>query len=175
MMENPRSPDVRRQGIYALVSHDYGRKNPYLPEYRELAKSDEDFTVRAAAIRASNWARDRQAVPIFIAALSDANALVRWEAAKALSNIPDASAVDALRHALSDPSESRNVRVAAADALRHYRNLDVAEDLAKTLAGKDFSVAWQARQSLVRITGKDLRYDQNAWLAYLAHPDKPLG
>jgi hypothetical protein len=43
------------------------------------------------------------------------------------------------------------------------------------LQAREFGVAWQARRSLRRITGRDLRYDDAAWLAYLTGPHKPFG
>jgi hypothetical protein len=36
------------------------------------------------------------------------------------------------------------------------------------LQDPEFSVAWQARQSLEMLTAQDFRYDQKAWLSYLA-------
>ena len=91
LMEDSASPDHRRQGIYELVKYDFGQTEVYCRRYRQIAKDDPDFTVRAAAVRALNWARDHNAVPIFITSMADPNELVRWEAAKGLSNVPDAS------------------------------------------------------------------------------------
>jgi hypothetical protein len=175
LMEDSHSADNRRKGIYELVKTDFGQRDPYTRRYRQIAQSDPDFTVRAAAIRASNWSRDKQAVPVFIAALNDQNELVRWEAAKALANVPDASAVDALTRTVGNAAETKNVRMAAADALRHYKNLAAARALVATLGGKDFGLAWQSRQSLRKMTGNDLRYDERAWLEYLTSSAKPLG
>lgn len=175
MMEDTRSADRRRQGIYGLVARDFGQREPYTRRYRQIAQADADFTVRAAAIRALNWSRDTQAVSVFIAALTDQNELVRWEAAKALANVPDPTAADPLTRALGNANESKNVRIAAADALRHHRTLAAARALVNTLEGRDFGVAWQARRSLRRITGRDLRYDERSWLQFLTGPEKPLG
>ena len=175
LMEDQTSPDHRRQGIFGLVKYDFGQHEPYTRRYRQIAQQDTDFTVRAAAVRALNWARDRSAVPVFIASLNDSNELIRWEAAKALSNVPDPSAVEPLTRALNNPGESKNVRIAAADALRHYHNLTVARTLVNTLDGKDFGVAWQARESLHAMTGSDLQYNASAWLIFLTSDKSPLG
>jgi hypothetical protein len=174
-MEDSHSADNRRKGIYELAKTDFGQRDPYIRRYRQIAQNDPDFTVRAAAIRASNWSRDKQAVPVFVSALNDANELVRWEAAKALSNVPDASAVEALTKTVGNAAETKNVRIAAADALRHYKNFSAARALVATLGGKDFGLAWQSRQSLRVMTGNDLRYDERAWLEYLTSNAKPLG
>jgi len=174
MMEDSRSADNRRKGIYELVRQEFGRHEPYTRRYRQIAQSDADFTVRAAAIRALNWSRDTQAVGLFIAGLNDPNELVRWEAAKAMANVPDPTALEPLTRALGNANESKNVRVAAADALRHYHNLGAARALVATLEGKDFGVAWQARKSLKAITGKDLRYNERAWLEFLTSSGKTM-
>ena len=63
----------------------------------------------------------------------------------------------------------------ADQALRHYRQINVARVLAGTLVGRDFGIAWQSRWSLHILTGQDFRYDEHAWLEYLTGPNKPLG
>jgi hypothetical protein len=189
-MEDKNNADWRRLGIVDLVSSwDYARRPPYTTRYKQIAQNDPDFTVRAMAIRALNISRDTSATPIFIAALDDDNELVRLEAAKALANVPDPAAVPVLlRHlqgqretlaaAVGRPSvseEAKDVRVAAADALRHYRTLDVARTLVSYLNEGDFGIAWQARQSLHALTGRDLKYDQASWLKYLSGTENPFG
>ena len=94
-------------------------------------------------------------------------------------------------------AETMDVRIAAADALRRYHDLKnghapgmpaptedatlelsapiVARSLASHLNDLDFGVAWQSRKSLITLTGQDFRYDEAAWLAYLAGPAKPFG
>lgn len=174
MMEDRYFADERRQGINRLASRDFGRRPPYTERFAQIAQFDSDFLVRATAIRALNRARDQEATPVFIKALEDQNPLVRQEAAKALANVPDANAVAPLVRLLNDPAESRDVRIAAADALRHYRTLEVARSLAATLGAREFAVAWQSRRSLISMTGNDLRYDESAWLEYFTSPDRPF-
>jgi hypothetical protein len=101
--------------------------------------------------------------------------MVRLQAAKALSNIPDASASETLAKTLGNQAETRDIRIAAAEALRHYRDLGVARVLAGTLSGRDFSIAWQSRWSLEIMTGEDYGYDERKWLEYLTGPSNPLG
>jgi len=174
MMENKDSPDQRRQGIYMLVAHSWAQAEPYTKRYRQIAQSDPDALVRAAAIRALNASRDRAAIPIFIAALSDNSPQVRLQAAKALSNVPDPTAAEPLSRTLGNQAEQKDVRIAASEALRHYRTIGVARVLAGTVGGRDFGVAWQSRWSLRILTGRDYRYDERAWLEYLTGPGKPL-
>ena len=174
-MENERFPDVRRRSINGLVERDFGKRDPYTKRYAEIAQLDPDFLVRATAIRALSRARHRPATPTFIKALADAHPMVRLEAAKALANLPDPGASAPLVAAVNNGQEDRDVRIAAADALRHYRRPEVARSLAGQVGASDFGVAWQSRRSLAALTGRDMRYDQAAWLAYVNGPTKPLG
>ena len=166
-MEDQYFPDERRIGVNKLSDYDFGRREPYIRRYEQIAQFDSDWLVRATAIRALNRSRDAAATPIFIKALSDENDIVRTEAAKALANIPDENAVPTLVKIVGDRNENRDVRIWSAYALRHFRTLEVARTLASQLSGREFGVAWQSRKSLVAITGKDLHYDEGAWLDYL--------
>ena len=166
-MEDPDFPDERREGINYLADQSFARRPPWTTRYQQIASDDPDYTVRAAAVRALNRARDKTATPVFIAALSDRNDLVRLEAAKALANVPDSKSVDPLTKIVANPVEGRDLRIAAADALRHYRDVGAARSLVSVLNGKEFGVAWQARHSLRTLTGHDMRYDERAWLIYL--------
>jgi hypothetical protein len=174
-MENQVLPDQRRQGIAKLSDQPFGRRAPYTERYRQIAQLDNDWLVRATAIRALNRARDMSATPAFIRALADESPIVRTEAAKALANIPDNNAIPALLRVAANPEENRDVRIAAADALKHYRTIEVARALITLLNGRDFGVAWQAHRSLVAITGTDKRYDESAWLQYLSSSEQPFG
>lgn len=168
-------PDERREGINELVNRGYGRQSPYTDQYANIAQNDKDYLVRATALRALNRSRDAKAIPIFINALNDESDLVRLEGSKALANMPDDKAIPGLVKLVTNPNENRDVRIAAAEALRYYRNAEAARALISQLGGREFGIAWQAHRSLVRLTGKDLRYDEGAWLTYLANPDKPFG
>jgi hypothetical protein len=174
-MEDQYFPDERRIGINRLSAFEFGRQPPYTKRYEQIAQRDSDWLVRATAIRALNRSRWSEATPIFIAALDDSNDHVRLEATKALANIPDANAVPKLIKLVNDGTENRDVRIAAADALGHFKTVEVARTLASQLGGREFGVAWQAHHSLQAITGEDLRYDESAWLNFITGPGKPLG
>lgn len=182
-MEDGKSADNRRKGINSLVERPFGQRPPYTTRYGEIAIGvpaansgpDPDYVVRATAIRALNRARDATSTPVFIKALSDRSDIVRLEAAKALNNVPDPAATALLLQRLADVNETMDVRIAAAEALRHYKTLEVARALVATLADRDFGIAWQARRSLQRLTDTDMGYDQGKWLSYITGPAKPFG
>jgi len=170
------SADNRRKGIYKLVEYSFAHRPPYTTRYQQMAKNDPDPTVRAAALRACNWARDRSATTLFISVLADDKEpdAVRLEAAKGLCNLPDAGAPPTLLSIANAPEINRDIRIASTDALKYYRALEVGRALGNLLADRDFAVAWQARRSLVYMTHRDFRMDQGAWLGYIAGPEKPL-
>lgn len=175
LMQDERYPDNRRQGINGLVRNEFAQREPYTTRYRQIFETDPDPLVRATALRALNVSRDAGATDLYMKALADPDPLVRLEGAKALFNMPDPAATDALLRVLNDVDEARDVRIAAAAALRYYQRLDVARALVAVLPERDFGVAWEARRSLRRITGVDYAYDDAAWLTYISNPGKPLG
>jgi hypothetical protein len=188
MMEDDQSSDHRREGILRLVAdYDFARAEPYTKRYWQIAQGDRDVLVRAAAVRALNRSRDASVTPIAIRSLDDNSPLVRLEAAKALANIPDDNAIPALtRHLAAQQDvrgeggrtesvpENRDVRVACADALRNFPTKDVARTLVDALREREFEVSWQARKSLILMTGHDFKYDQAKWREYLASKDNPF-
>jgi hypothetical protein len=174
-MEDTSNADERRIGIYRLSNREFGRREPYTKRFRQIAEFDPDYTVRVAAIRALNRSRDQEATPVFIKALNDPNPWVRMEAAKALANIPDEKAIEPLKKLVTDSNQAKDVRLHAADALRHYHTLDVARVLVDRLDERDFSVAWMSLRSLKTMTGADYHYDEAAWLGYITGPTKPFG
>jgi HEAT repeats len=168
------SPDKRRFGILRLAQESYARQGvPERDLWADLARHDKDYTVRTAGIRALNWSRDARQTGLFIDALRDDEPLVRLEAAKALANLPDVNAETPLLERMQR-DVSRDVRIASADALRFYKNDEVAHALISVLNDADFDVAWQARQSLRLMTAHDFHYDERAWLGYLSETRQPF-
>ena len=173
--QDSKDADRRREGVYELVQRDFGKGPLYRQLYRQMAVGDADYTVRAAAIRALNMCRDRQAVDVFLGGLEDSKELVRMEAAKAMANVPDERTAGSLIKHLSHPGESKDVRIACSAALGNFRRIEVAQALIRVLQDRDFGVSWQARKSLWLMTGQDYRYDEGAWLGYLTSAHKPFG
>lgn len=169
------NPDLRRIGINGLVDDEGGRTPTYTALYRQMAANDPDYLVRAQALRALNVCRDSESADLFVKALQDPNVPVRLEGAKGLNRVPAPDAARPLLGLLNKPDENRDVRIAAAEALKHYKSLEVARSLVGLLGGRDFGLAFQSRKTLKRLTGRDLLYDEAAWLAYLTGPEKPFG
>ena len=173
LMEDTRSADNRRTGMMELVRNRFARKDPYTKRYTQIGALDRDPLVRAAAIRSLNYSRSKEGMDLFLAGLDDTDAQVRLEAVKALSNIPNDKAVNKLV-GLLQKDDNKDVRIASADALRNYKTIDVARALTSVMLDRDFAVAWQARQSLILMTGRDFKYDESAWLGYMASGKNPF-
>ncbi|HET6249228.1 MAG TPA: HEAT repeat domain-containing protein [Tepidisphaeraceae bacterium] len=174
LMQDRSSADNRREGINKLADFGLTSSANFRKQCRLMAELDPDVTVRATAIRTCNRARDVQATPVFVAGLSNKNEWIRLESAKALANVPDVKAAEPLVELLNNRDESRDIRVAAADALKHYRTLTAARALTLALDDKNFAIAWQARRSLRYLTDRDYGYNGSAWLAYFTGPENPL-
>lgn len=169
-----RNPDIRRNAVYTLSDQPYGRRPPYTDYYAHMAKTDQDPTVRMAALRALNRARAANQTEAMIADLNDDNWWVRLEAAKAIANIPDPKAIPGLMRLLNDEQQNRDVRIACADGLRCYQQSDVAQALIRVLSDRDYGVARQAQQSLNLMTSKDFGLEPSPWLNYLTSTPKPF-
>jgi hypothetical protein len=167
-MADTTSADKRVEGTLRLVDFKFARQGIYLKGYAYEARDTEDFTVRAAGLRALNRCRAQGYSWLFLQAINDDQPLVRLEAADALGNIPDDQAVPLLEIHMGDAEPDENVRIASTEALRNYHTSEVMHALVGELEDHDFAVAWQARQSLELLTGQDFRYDPKAWLNYLA-------
>jgi hypothetical protein len=172
-MEDADFPDLRISGIHELVSRPWGKQPPYTERYAQIADDDPDHLVRATAIRAMNRSRYDQEPDVLVRGLEDRHELVRLEAAKALSNAWAPEAAAKLRSLVETTGETREVRLAAADALRHDRTPETFRTLVTLLADRDFGVAWTARRSLRRMTGQDFRYSEADWTGWLGQ--NPLG
>jgi hypothetical protein len=162
-------PGERREGLAELATRSYLRDQPYLDLFIVMGRYDPDAVVRATAVRILNRTRSPDARAVFVEALGDANPRVLVEACLGLSNNPSPAAEDRLRELLADEAQPANVRIAAADALRHFPGIETRRALVAVLLDRDFAVAWQSRRSLFLGTGRDLRYDQAAWLESLAN------
>lgn len=160
--------DMRRTALNRIAIHSRGNKLPYTDVYRATALQDPDAPVRAAAVRAINHVRDADSTAALVVALGDSDPMVRQEAAKALANLPTPTAEVPLRAIVQKGEEDLDTRIAAIDALRHYRSLETQRLLVSQLNSTNFALAWQARRSLYLQTGNDLRYNESAWLSYLA-------
>jgi hypothetical protein len=171
MAFDPKDPDRRREGIKWLSKEKWGLEEPYLKGYALAVQTDNDATVRSAAVRALGKAGDPKYNSVIAEALSDPSSMVRWDAATVLDESPNPEAVEALRkHATDD--ESMDVRAMCASALKHYHRPDVVRTLIACLDDAAFNVKYAAHESLTLLCRRDLGYNSDDWSRLT--PDKLL-
>lgn len=102
--------------------------------------------VRAGAVNALAWIRDKDSIDILADALRDKDGYVRSRAAFALGWVGDRLASEPLRNALSDPDAE--VRSQAAAALGWLHEDSAVSDLARLLDDESEIVAYVAADAL---------------------------
>ncbi|MEW6509858.1 MAG: HEAT repeat domain-containing protein [Bacteroidota bacterium] len=95
----------------------------------------------------------RKAVPPLISCLSDVDDIVRWEAAKALKDIPNVSAAPALVNALADPVPG--VRWLAAEALIALREQGLPHLLAGIVRHVDSVWFLESAHHILVVLGRE--------------------
>lgn len=161
--------DRRREGILLVSNHAWGREGKYAAYYALLAINDPSPLVRAACVRALGKVNDPTYVPQLARAMDDASSVVRLDAAVVLADLTGPAAMEPLRkHAMKD--ESVDVRMACLKALRHYRDPQVTDVLLQCLGESDFGLRYEARQSLIALTGMDKGYEPADWKVATAQP-----
>lgn len=169
---NPEDPDIRRKAVLVLSGARFGNESPYVQTYRTLL-TDPDPTVRAAALRALGRHGEPTDAPAIAAQLKNPAKNVRWEAAVALQRLHHPPVVPALIQAMNQ-DDHPHVRQVCADALGQYAESRVLQALVGALNDRNFSVAWQASQSLELLTGRDFNLDGGRWLDWLNQTPNPF-
>lgn len=174
MAFNREDPDQRRRGVGWLASAPFGGEQEYLAIYRLLV-SDPHPAVRAAVAKALGTHGQSEDANLLALLLTDADPLVRWQAADALRKLHNPSAAPALAARLNpDLEDDDDTRAAAARALGQYPDRVVLSRLTAALEDRSFAVVNAAHQSLVRLTGHDAGLDPRDWSDWAATNPEPF-
>jgi HEAT repeat protein len=128
----------------------------------DVAKSDQAMPVKMAIMDGAVRLPAPLAVPIFEAALQDAEPRLRARACELLGRIADLGPMDVLIRTLG-ADEDTDVRLAAARSLGHYRDPQAIAALGALLDDRDPAVQYLAMQSLHQVTGGDGGHDVRRW------------
>lgn len=168
--------DERREALQALAADKKARTVPSVVKiFCAVARNPkEEPLVRAAAVRGLGLMEGQGVLETLSqVAVDDSNHYVRADAAVALGCQGKTEGLGALVEALNaDPSA--DVRLEAAEALRHFKDAAAAEALAAALADRDIAVARKAWESLRYMTGQDLPRRSQAWIEFLASAEDPF-
>jgi len=168
---DPYDPDKRQRGMLLLANAPWGGADVYLRFYKEALK-DDDAAVRAVACRAIGRHGMESDVPLVAAELTDAEPIVRREAAKALQRLHNPIAIAPLLSAISPRSEDdAETRSEACQALGQYADNQVVQGLIGALRDRRLLVNQAALNSLVILTGQDFGFDVGSWLQWASQTD----
>lgn len=184
------SAGARRAAIEQITRTWHADTPMAIETYAEVARRDENDSVRCAAIRALKDHAPETAVQTMIDLLEkvggddirDPSATVRWEAMVALHELlsgerfPETSENSLRKIAIvrmhTDPS--RDVRLTSARVLGHLPHSDSVEALIEALKQGDFGVVYEAEQSLTRLTGQSFDQNPRRWEEWLRATNDPL-
>jgi HEAT repeat protein len=169
-------PGVRRDAALAIGKHRRASRYPKVVELMCLvARSDPERTVRAAATRSLGRLEGESVLEALAGILKeDKSPWVRTHAAVALGKHEKSDAVleplvEALR---TDPDV--DVRLAAAEVLRDYKQREAAEALSDAVGDSDIAVSSKSWKQLRFMTGQDLPRETAPWKEYLATAEAPF-
>ena len=158
--------DIRREHIVKMMEEWPGKSDKAVELYAMLGRTDADPTVRSAAVRALEQSKNTKAVePLAEVLDNEPDEFIRRDAAVALGKVRGPGAVRALLgHLRGDPDDA--VRAACARSLGQYRYPGVTQGLVAALLANDFSIVYEARRSLEKLTGEKYQTSQE-WQNWL--------
>jgi hypothetical protein len=176
MMKNLSSPDpdLRREGVVAIRNSAI-RDLPATHEVLSImARGDLDPQVRATALETLVMVAPHyeKLSAVLDSSVKDASPLVRRQSVMILAGRNDPADMDLLLDRLASDDDVV-VRTTAASAMGNYTNRKVLRVLIDHLED-EFSVAYQSRRSLQKLTGRDFDYDKSRWQSWLSETSEPF-
>lgn len=166
--------DVRRQAVMALAQKPGRDWTNTAKVLALLARRDNDAQVRGAAVQVlAEVSQGELPQEVLTEAANDSSNLVRLECVYALAQCGDKWCLHILAERLANDTEPA-IRSEAAAALSHYRDHKALWSLWRALDAEQFAVAFEARQSLIKLTGRDFGYDKPAWQGWLSRVPDPF-
>lgn len=167
------NPDRRREGVLELMEQRLSKSDGAVRLFALLAESDRDPTVRSAAVQALGESGNARAVaPLTGVLTNEADAQVRIDAAVALGKVRGPDAVRPLLSRLREDQVSE-VQAACARALGKYPYPGVVQALVAAMLNDDFSIVFEAQQSLEKLTGASFQTSR-AWQSWLDENGDPF-
>jgi hypothetical protein len=184
-VESPKA-DERREALQALAADKRAIAEPSIAklfcivalsarQYDEArARPDEDPMVRATAVAGlANMQGDGVLDTLGKVALNDKNVYVRREAVLALASRVPAEGAAVMIEALKNDS-SPDVRLAAAEGLRHFRDKAALQALIEVVEDANIAIATKAWESLRYMTGQALPREALPWGEFMTSADDPF-
>lgn len=168
-------PDDRREALQTVAADSGARQLPSVVKvFCLVAKSDKDPMVRSAAVRGLAVMAGEEVAPTLGAvATRDESPYVRMDACGSLGRQKEAGAAAPLMEVLC-ADRIADVRVAAADALRNFKDKAVVKALVTALDDSSLAVSRNAWESLRYMTGQNMPRKAEAWGDFLANSENPF-
>jgi HEAT repeat protein len=160
------TPAMRSTAIGEFASRSTGTDTPEQRQITDqLARQiqvEPDPLVRQAVIRAIAEFRTPMAQQVLEAGLADEDEMVRVTCCTALGERAEPASVASLAKTLRE-DESKDVRLAAAQALGGIKSPEAIQAIAVALDDRDPAMQYVGVQSMKSITGKDYGPDVQIW------------
>ncbi len=168
-----KSADQRREAILELMETDRRKSDEAVRLLAMIAREDEEPTVRSTAVQALARTDNPKAVePLAEVLTEDTDSQVRIDAAVALEKVRGPEALRPLLARLRDDPEDQ-VRTACARTLGEYQYAGVVRVLSTAMLAEEFSVVFEARKSLEKLTGQSFQSGR-AWHDWLEENGDPF-
>jgi HEAT repeat protein len=177
--------DVRREGLQAVAADASARRLPAVIKlFCVVARNDRDSMARAAAVQGLGRMEGEEVVATLgYVATHDESPFVRADAAQALGRQADPArqgdavaspaAVAPLAQVLQG-DRMADVRVAAAESLRQFKDKAAARALLAALNDSSLAVSCKAWESLRYMTGQNMPRQVQPWEDFLASAADPF-
>ncbi len=161
---DPFNADNRQKGMLLLANAPFGGEQVYVRLY-EVGLDDDDSGVQTVGVKSLGLHGGPEHVgPIGELLRTSDDSVLRWEAARSLQRLHNASdGVPVLIQRMSD-DEDADVRGACATALGQYAERRVFDALVSSLDDPSLHVNLAAQGSLGILTGQRLGSVPNGWL-----------
>jgi HEAT repeat protein len=175
-------PDMRRQAIERVAASSYSSDDTTLRTLDVILRTDSSALVRRAAARTLGGAMEVTAMQSLEALLdpdadpqrirppgpalfTDVLAGLSRLRADGVASTDDAQL---LRHTvrLFNNHPTREVRIAAAELMGSFQDGIAVQALMASMGRDEFTVAYEARRALTRLSGQDHGSDVTAWQAW---------
>ncbi|MBP7935642.1 MAG: HEAT repeat domain-containing protein [Phycisphaerae bacterium] len=183
--------DDRRDAVARIAESGYVASEDAFQVLDTAARTDPAFQIRCIAIRALATYKDARPLKtllMILQATTEAeqalppNDDVRWETVAAMLKLSrkgalagqEPSLVRDILIKLAETDTSRNVRIAALEALGDFKDRQVLLPLVRSLRTQDFAIAERAEGSLIRLTGETHYADADAWEKWIASAEDPF-
>ena len=184
-------PDMRRAAVAKVAESKKHDQEWAIKGFVAIALLESDPQARCVAVRALGQTRDRRAVETCLkiinyrkhppAEVRPPDDLCRWDATEALGELAGGPLPEDLRgevlETLVDRLRSdaeRQVRIAAAQGLRHFAEPAAVRGLVDGLRDEDFAVVYACEDSLAYLTGVTHGCDPSEWEQWLSKNEQSM-